>query len=149
MPDHADRAVDYDTYGVSAGYQLNPDLYVKLIYELHEVELIDGTVDVAPVGLGFEGSNDFGYIEYVTGDTTKNRVALDFSYFLSGVEFGGTFDYLWGEYDPVFFTDSGGRRVRLIPGDGVTAIATPLGNIPISQVDYGQYRMKVFMKVSF
>lgn len=144
-----DREVDYDTYGVSAGYQLNPDLYVKLIYELHEVELIDGTIDVAPVGLGFEGSNDFGYIEYVTGDTTKNRVALDFSYFLSGVEFGGTFDYLWGEYDPVFFTDSGGRRVRLIPGDGVTAIATPLGNIPISQMDYGQYRMKIFMKVSF
>jgi hypothetical protein len=144
-----DREVDYDTYGLSAGYQFHPDFYAKLIYELHEVELIDGTVDVAPVGLGFEGSNDFGWIEYVTGDTTKNRIALDFSYFLSGVEFGGTVDYFWGDYDPVFFTNQGNRRVRLIPGDGVTSIATPLGNIPVGGVTYGQYRMKVFMKVSF
>jgi hypothetical protein len=144
-----DRQVDYDTYGFSVGYQFNPDFYAKLIYELHEVELIDGTIDVAPVGLGFEGSNDFGWIEYVTGDTTKNRLALDFSYFLSGVEFGGTIDYLWGEYDPAFFTDSGGKRVKLIPGAGVDAIATPLGNIPVDKVDLGQYRMKVFMKVSF
>jgi hypothetical protein len=144
-----DREVDYDTYGFSVGYQVNPDFYAKLIYELHQVELIDGTVDVAPVGLGFEGSNDFGWIEYVTGDTDKNRLALDFSYFLSGVEFGGTIDYLWGTYDPVFYTDSNGKRVKLIPGEGVTAIATPLGNIPTSKLDYGQYRMKVFMKVSF
>jgi hypothetical protein len=144
-----DREVDYDTYGFSVGYQLNPDFYAKFIYELHEVELIDGTIDVAPVGLGFEGSNDFGWIEYVTGDTTKNRVAFDFSYFLSGVEFGGTIDYLWGEYDPVFYTDSGGRRAKLIPGAGVDSIATPLGNIPVDKVDLGQYRMKIFMKVSF
>jgi hypothetical protein len=144
-----DREVDYDTYGFSAGYQLTSDLYVTLIYELHEVELIDGTIDVAPVGLGFEGSNDFGWIEYVTGETTKNRLGLDFSYFLSGVEFGGTIDYLWGSYDPTFFTDVDGRRTRLIPGAGLNAIATPLGNIPIGTTDYGQYRMKIFMKVSF
>ncbi len=144
-----DREVDYDTYGLSAGYQLTSDLYVTLIYELHEVELIDGTIDVAPVGLGYEGSNDFGFIEYVTGETTKNRLGLDFSYFLPGVEFGGTVDYLWGTYDPTFFTDVDGRRARLIPGPGVNTIATPLGNIPIGTVDYGQYRLKVFMKVKF
>jgi hypothetical protein len=144
-----DREVDYDTYGLSAGYQLTSDLYVTLIYELHEVELIDGTIDVAPVGLGFEGSNDFGWIEYVTGETTKNRLGLDFSYFLSGVEFGGTVDYLWGSYDPTFFTDVDGRRTRLVPGPGLNAIATPLGNIPVGTTDYGQYRMKIFMKVSF
>jgi hypothetical protein len=144
-----DREVDYDTYGLSAGYQLTPDLYVTLIYELHNVELIDGTIDVAPVGLGFEGSNDFGWIEYVTGETEKNRLGLDFSYFLSGVEFGGTVDYLWGTYDPTFFTDVDGKRARLVPAAGVTSIATPLGNIPVGSVNYGQYRMKIFMKVSF
>jgi hypothetical protein len=104
---------------------------------------------VAPVGLGFEASNDFGFAEYVTGEMDKNRVGLDFSYFLSGVEFGGTIDYLWGQYDPYFYTDDNGRRVRLRPAAGVTAIATPLGNIPIGSVDYNQYRMKIFMKVSF
>jgi hypothetical protein len=144
-----DRRADYDTYGIAAGYQLTPDLYARLIYELHNVELIDGTIDVAPVGLGFEASNDFGYAEYLTGDHEKNRIGLDFSYFLSGVEFGGTFDYFWGTFDPEFYTDQNGRRVRLVPAAGVTAFATPLGNIPISDVTYGQYRMKVFMKVSF
>ena len=144
-----DRRADYDTYGFSAGYQLTPDLYAKLIYEFHTVELIDGTIDVAPVGLGFEASNDFGFAEYVTGESEKNRLGLDFSYFLSGVEFGGTIDYLWGTYDPEFYTDSGGRRVKLVAAPGVTSFATPLGNIPLSTVDYGQYRMKVFMKVSF
>jgi hypothetical protein len=104
---------------------------------------------VAPVGLGFEASNDFGYAEYLTGDHTKQRAGLEVSYFLSGVEFGGTVDYFWGEYDPAFFIDSGGNMVRLAPAAGVTAITTPLGNIPIETVDYRQYRLKAFMKVSF
>ncbi len=85
---------------------------------MNKVELIDGTIDVAPVGPRLRGSNDFGYAEYVTGKTTKNRVGLDFSYFLSGVEFGGTIDYFWGTYDPIFYTDSSGRRVKLNPGRG-------------------------------
>jgi hypothetical protein len=144
-----DREADFTTIGVSGGMQLTPDLYAKLIYEWNQVELIDGTIDVAPVGLGFEASNDFGFAEYVTGQMDKNRVGLDFSYFLSGVEFGGTIDYLWGQYDPYFYTDDNGRRVRLRPVAGVTAIATPLGNIPVGSVDYNQYRMKIFMKVSF
>ena len=143
-----DRRADYDTYGFSAGYQLTPDLYAKLIYEFHKVELIDGTIDVAPVGLGFEASNDFGFAEYVTGETDKNRLGLDFSYFLSGVEFGGTIDYLWGTFDPEFYTDSGGRRVRLVAAPGVTR-SRRRSATSRSRVDYGQYRMKIFMKVSF
>ena len=143
-----DRRADYDTYGISAGYQLTSDLYATLLYELHEVELIDGTIDVAPVGLGFEAANAFGYAEYLTGETTKNRVGLNFSYFLSGVQIGGTFDYFWGDYEPTFYTDSGGRRVRLNTA-GLDTIATPLGNIPVSSVDLSQYRMKVWLKVVF
>jgi len=144
-----DRKADYDTYGISAGYQLTSDLYATLLYELNKVELIDGTVDVAPVGLGFEASNDYGYVEYLTGKTTKNRVGMNFSYFLSGLEIGGSVDYIWGTYDPWFYTNSGGKRVKLIPGDGVTSIATPLGDIPIGTQDLSQYRMKVYLKVVF
>jgi hypothetical protein len=143
-----DRRADYDTFGVSAGYQLTPDLYASLIYELHKVELIDGTIDVAPVGLGFEGA-PLSYAEYVTGEHTKNRLGLTFSYFLSGVDFGGTFDYFWGEYDPYFYTDVDGRRVRLRPGAGTNVISTALGDISTSTHNYGQYRMKVWMKVGF
>ena len=144
-----DRKADFDTWGISAGYQVTPDLYAKLIYEYNTVELIDGTVDVAPVGLGFEASNDYGWAEYLTGEHEKNRIGLDFSYFLSGVEFGGTIDYLWGSYDPTFYTDLDGQRVKLVPLSGATYVVTPLGNIPVSDVDYTQYRMKIFMKVSF
>jgi hypothetical protein len=138
-----DRSADYDTYGISAGYQLHPDLYAKLIYELHKVELIDGTIDVIPVG----AQSWMTWVNYLTGETTKNRLALDFSYFLSGVEFGGTFDYFWGDYDPSFYTDLDGRRVRLQPGGD--AVPTALGNISTKGYDYDQYRMKIFMKVSF
>jgi hypothetical protein len=144
-----DRQADYDTFGVSAGYQLHPDLYATLVYEYHQVELIDGTIDVAPVGLGFEASNGFGYAEYMTGKHDKNRLGIDFSYFLSGIEFGGAIDYLWGEYDPSFYTDLNGRQARLSPQPGQSTIATPLGNISVDPVDMGQYRMKIFMKVSF
>jgi len=143
------RRADYNTYGISAGYQLTQDLYATLIYDLNTVELIDGTVDVAPVGLGFEASNDYGYAEYLTGKSVKNRIGMNFSYFLSGVEFGGTIDYIWGTYDPSFFTNSNGKMVKLIPGAGVDAIATPLGDISIHSMDLSQYRMKIFMKVAF
>jgi hypothetical protein len=144
-----DRKADYDTFGLSAGYQLTPDLYATLVYEWNQVELIDGTIDVAPVGMGFEASNDYGYAEYMTGKHEKNRIGLDFSYFLSGVEFGGAIDYLWGTYDPSFYTDSNGKRTKLVPLAGASTIATPLGDISVDTVDFGQYRMKVFMKVSF
>jgi len=36
-----------------------------------------------------------------------------------------------------------------VPAEGVTVIPTALANIPIDKVKYDQYRMKVFMKVSF
>ena len=78
-----------------------------------------------------------------------DRLGIDFSYFLSGVEFGGAIDYLWGHYDPSFYTDLNGRQARLSPQPGQSTIATPLGNISVDRVDMGQYRMKIFMKVSF
>jgi hypothetical protein len=103
---------------------------------------------VAPVGLGFEGAPG-SYAEYLTGEHTKNRLGLEFTYFLSGVNFGGSIDYFWGEYDPEFYTDLDGQRVKLLPAPGVDSFATALGNISTSNYDLGQYRMKVWMKVGF
>jgi len=143
-----DRKVDYYTYLISAGYQLTSDLYVRLAYQRDEVDLIDGTIDVAPIGLGFEGSNDFGYAEYLTGEHTKNRIGLEFSYFLSGVEFGGSLDWLRGEYKPEFLDFVNGEIVRL-DTSLVSTVATPLGNIDVATADLEQYRLKAFMKVSF
>jgi len=144
-----DRRADYDTFGVSAGYQIFPELYATLIYEHHQVELIDGTIDVAPVAAGFELSNDYGFAEYMTGKHVKDRLGLNFSYILSGVEFGGTIDYFWGSFEPYFYTDSDGRRVELIPRQGASYVSTPMGNISIDEVSLRHYRMKIWMKVNF
>ena len=136
-----DRKAEYSQYGVAFGYQLHPDLYGKIILERYEVDLIDGTTDVAPVGALYR------WQEYLTGEHTKDRLGLEFNYFLSGVEFGAAIDWFWGEFTPDFYTDQNGRRVRLNPaGDFV---ATPLGNIQTSKVDLEHYRLKAFMKVSF
>jgi hypothetical protein len=99
--------------------------------------------------MGGEASIPTGYIEYLTGQHVKDRIGLNFSYFLSGVEFGGTFDYFWGTFDPSFYTDLDGKRARLTPAPGETFIITPLGNIPTAELSLGQYRMKIWMKVSF
>lgn len=153
-----DREADYHHLTLSAGYQVHPDLYAKLIYARHEVDLVDGTIDVAPVGLGFEGSNDFGWIEYLTGEHEKNRIGLELNYFLSGVEFGASVDWLWGEFDPIFLVDDGnGNVTRINPADtriitnaaGRSAVVTPLGDIEMRGNDLEQYRLKAFMKVSF
>ncbi|MEJ2515820.1 MAG: hypothetical protein P8102_11420, partial [Gammaproteobacteria bacterium] len=78
---------------------------------------------------------------------TKDRIGLEFIYFLSGVEFGAAIDWFMGDYKPAFYTDQNGKRVRLNPaGDSVS---TPLGNISTSKVDLEHYRLKAFMKVSF
>jgi len=142
-----DRNAEYSLIGASFGYQLHRDLYGTIILEQYKVDLIDGTIDVAPVGMAFEASNDFGWIEYLTGDHTKNRIGLLFNYFLSGVEFGAAVDWFWGDYKANFFTDQNGQRVRLIPTSD--SVATPIGNISTGKVDLEQYRLKAFMKVSF
>lgn len=142
-----DREAEYTLYGLTFGYQIHPDLYGKLILERYEVSLVDGTIDVAPVAMGFEGSNVFGFAEYLTGDHTKDRLGLEFNYFLSGVEFGAAIDWFWGEYSPEFYVDQDGQRVRLVP-TGPT-VATPVGNIETGDVDMEHYRLKAFMKVSF
>jgi len=149
-----DRDAEYAQYGISVGYQLHPDLYATILYDYWDVSLVDGTVDTAkPVnsvdGGGFEFSNNFGYLEYMTGDHTKNRIGVNLNYFLSGVEFGASADWFWGDYDPTFYTRNPdtSKRSKLVPsGDFV---ATPLGNIDTGNTDYNQYRLKAFMKVSF
>ena len=139
-----DRDAEYSQYGVSFGYQLHPDLYGRIIFERYEVDLVDGTVDVAPVGETYGLPN---WIEYMTGNHTKDRIGLEFNYFLSGVEFGASVDWFWGDYDPDFYIDQNGRRSKLIPTSDF--VATPMGNISTKSVDFNQYRLKAFMKVSF
>jgi len=140
-----DRKADYWTLGASAGYQVFQDLFARLVYEYQYVDLFDGTTNVAPVGLGFEASNEFGWAEYLTGEHTKNKVALQTSYFLSGIEIGADVQYLWGEFSPEFYAGSGQTIQRATNG----AVITPMGNISPDEVELDAYRMKAFLKVQF
>ncbi len=88
------------------------------------------------------------FAEYLTGQHTKNRIGLEMSYFLPGVEFGGSVDWLFGEFQPEFLDYQNGQIVRL-DTSLVDSVATPLGNIDKAEVDLEQYRLKAFMKVSF
>ena len=71
------------------------------------------------------------------------------NYFLSGVEFGLTADWIYGTYDPVFFQGVDGSLVRIVPAAGTQFIETALGAIETDQIDLKHYRLKAFMKVQF
>ena len=142
-----DREAEYQTFRVAGGYQLTDDLYGKFIYERQMVDLIDGTIDVAPVGSTANDVN--GWIEYLTGEHSKDRIGVEFNYFLSGVEFGLTADWIFGEYEPAFFRGVGGDLVRLIPDPNSQVVQTALGAIEVDTIDLKQYRLKAFMKVQF
>ena len=140
------RTADYTTIEFSAGYQLNDDLFIEGFLGQYKVDLVDGTIDVTPPHMeGWEPQ--YGWIEYLTGDHTKNQLGIELKYFLSGMEFGLRTDFLDGSYDPVFYDGVNGKMVKLNP-TGET-VATALGDIPTGKVDLSQYRLKAFMKVQF
>jgi hypothetical protein len=142
-----DRKADYWTFGTSAGYQLTADLFGRLVYEYQYVDLVDGTVNIAPSGGQFELNNDFGYAEYLTGEHSKNKVAFQGSYFLSGLEVGADIQYVWGTFEPKFNAPTGRTLAQYTAANGT--IITPLGNISRNKVELDQYRLKVFTKVQF
>lgn len=139
------RKADYWTVGGSAGYQLTDDFFARLVYEWQYVDLFDGTTNVRNPGLGFEGSNTFGYAEYMTGEHSANKFAVQASYFLSGFELGADVQYIDGKYSPEFRAGTGQTLQRAANGD----IITPFGNISPNDVNFEVYRMKVFAKVQF
>ncbi len=149
-----DRDADYYTLGVSLGSQVHEDLYVRALYEYHHVDLFDGSQNVAPVGLHFEGNNagdpccggaGFGYAEYLSGQHNKHKLALQASYFLSGVEIGLDAQWFFGDYQPEFFAGDGQTLNTNAAGD----VITPLGNISRDEVTLKAYRLKAFVKAQF
>ncbi len=149
-----DRSADYFTMGFSLGSQVHEDLYVRALYEYHHVDLFDGSQNVAPIGLHFEGNNagdpccggaGFGYAEYLTGKHNKHKFALQASYFLSGVEIGVDAQWFFGDYQPDFIAGEG--QTLNINADG--EVITPLGNISQDDVTLRAYRLKAFVKAQF
>lgn len=141
-----DREADYTSYGISLGYQLFSDLHVSLDLEHYEVDLFDGTIDVTPPNME-AWEPEFGWINYMTGQHDKDKLALRLKYFLSGLEFGLNTQWIEGTYDPEFYNGVGGGIERINPA--TSSVATPLGEISTATVEFEHYRLKAFMKVQF
>jgi hypothetical protein len=141
-----DRTADYTSWLVSFGYQLHEDLYGEFAYEYYAVDLFDGTIDVHPPGM--ESWEPGAWIEYLTGEHEKNKLALKLKYFLSGMEFGLNAQWIQGDYKPEFFNGVNGR-IEQINTANLLTVETAVGTIETAKVDFDHYRLKAFMKVQF
>ncbi|WP_018690637.1 hypothetical protein [Algicola sagamiensis] len=144
-----DREASYDTYTVSAGYQLHEDLHTRIFIEHYRLDLKDGTVNAKPATAEeWDTQPDAGWLEYATGQHQKTKLGVEMNYFLSGAELGLNAQWIEGTYDPEFYTvDAQGHVTQMHPtGDSVQ---TALGAISTDEVDFSHYRMKAFVKVKF
>lgn len=143
-----DREADYTTISLSLGTQATEDLFVELWLERYEVDLFDGTVDVTPPWME-SWEPEFGWINYMTGDHERDKLAVIVKYFLSGMEFGLNAQWINGTYDPRFYRGENGQVVEFTPTS--PQIDVPHVHVPIStaSVDFDHYRLKAFMKVQF
>ncbi len=151
---HDDREADYTSFGLSVGAQLHQDLYVKAYYDVYEVDLMDGTIDNVPTVFdGWEQGG--GWVEYQTGQHSKNIFGLQADYIISGIEVGAKVEFIHGTYDPEYYQGNADGSVTEVTGaaaiDALVAGSGWNGNIdaPSEDFDYSQYRMKVFVKTQF
>ncbi|CAM2068884.1 hypothetical protein SCOR_26185 [Sulfidibacter corallicola] len=143
-----DREADYTTIAASLGSQVTEDIFVEVWLEHYEVDLFDGTVEVTPAWME-SWEPEFGWINYMTGDHERDKVALIIKYFLSGMEFGLNAQWIDGTYDPRFFRGENGQVVEFTPA--TAQIDVPHVHVPIStsEAEFDHYRLKAFMKVQF
>jgi len=141
-----DRDMSYNMYQLGAGYQFTDELYASLQWEHFDVTLMDGNT-------AFQAYN---LHEMASGDHTKDKISVNFRYFLAGMEFGLIYQYIQGEFRPDFGT---GFVVQHATEDVYTTFGYPVG----SPGFFGRYggwnslltrqfdhqRLKAFMKVAF
>jgi len=136
-----DRDLTYYMGRIGAGYQLTKDLYGKFYYEYYQADLDDGTVAFTPpAGAGWWSG------PYQSGDHIKNKYALQFDYFLSGMEFGLNAQWIEGKYEP----DFKGDYTLVDNGSGVMGVQLADGTFVADETqDFAMYRLKAWMKVKF
>ena len=141
-----DRDMNYKLFQLGAGYQLTDNLYSSLTYENYDVDLQDGNTAFQAYQLHNMSS----------GQHDKNKLILYGRYVIGGAEFGASYEYNWGEFDPDF---GGGFVTQFATQEIANNFGVPVGspgfagrfggwNSLITR-DFTQQRMKVFMKVRF
>ena len=141
-----DRDMDYQLLQLGTGYQLTDNLYGSLTYEKYDVDMQDGNTAFQAYQLH----------NMASGQHDKNKLILYGRYVIGGAEFGASYEYNWGEFDP----DFGGGFVTQFATDEISRnFGVPVGspgfagrfggwNSLITR-EFTQQRTKVFMKVRF
>lgn len=142
-----DRDMDYQMIQIGAGYQLTPELYGSFYYENYDVDLEDGNTAFSA----------YHAMQLASGDHNKDKLSVNLRYFLSGMEFGLTWQYISGEFDPDFGTGfvpqvatediANNNHVRV---GSLGYQPTPWGGWnSLETQEFDHQRLKAWMKVVF
>lgn len=141
-----DRDLSYTLIQLGAGYQLSNRLYGQLTIERYDVDLEDGNTAFQAYQLH----------ELSSGEHTKNKIMLFARYDIGGAEFGGHYEYNFGEFKPDFgdgfvvqFADDATSRSNNVPVGSPGFRNRFTGWNSLVEREFEQQRLKVYMKVRF
>ncbi len=141
-----DEDMSYKLYQLGTGYQVTDNLYASLTFERYDVDLEDGNTAFQAYQLH----------SMAAGQTTKDKVIVSAHYVLGGAEFGFSYEYNSGSFDPSF----GGGFVPQVADESIhNDFGVPVGSLgfrgrfggwnSLSTRDFTQQRIKTFMKIVF
>jgi hypothetical protein len=144
--DDDDRDLDYKLFQVGAGYQLTQEVYGSMTFEHYAVDLMDGNTAFQAYQLH----------EMASGTHTKNKVILGGKYIVGGAEFGLTFEYNVGKFEPDF---GSGFIVQHATAEQAASVGVEEGSDgfagryggwnSLETREFDQRRLKGYMKLTF
>jgi hypothetical protein len=141
-----DRDMSYTMFQLGAGYQFTDELYISGYYENYDVDLQDGNT-------AFQAYNVH---ELASGKHTRDKFSIGARYFLAGMEFGLTWQFITGEFDPDF---GDGFVVQYADENTAKSVGVEVGSAgfkgrfggwnSLETREFDHQRLKAFMKVVF
>jgi hypothetical protein len=130
-----DKQMNYRMFGVGAGHQITDELHMDVDYEYYDVDLVDGNT-------AFQA---YAVHEMASGKHVKNNVIVRANYIIGGAEFGGVYEYSFGEFSPDFGDGYTVQYVNDVPG----FVGRNGGFNSLETRELAQTRLKAYMKVLF
>nr|MEE4269177.1 hypothetical protein [Candidatus Krumholzibacteria bacterium] len=135
-----DKQMDMMVFEFGAGKQLTDELFADLTFVAYDVDLVDGNS-------AFQAWNAH---TMAGGQHNRNDIILTANYIVGGVEFGGTWQFAFGEYAPDY-GDGYTVEYRTKPDGtqqpGFTGRWGRWNSLEKQKFDHR--RMKVYMKLNF
>jgi hypothetical protein len=141
-----DRDMSYTMFQLGAGYQFTDELYLSAYYENYDVDLQDGNTAFGA----------YNVHELASGKHTRDKFSIGARYFLAGMEFGLTWQFITGEFDPDFgdgfvvqYADEGTAQSAAVEV-GSAGFRNRFGGWnSLETREFDHQRLKAFIKVVF